>query len=294
MPYQTTKPKSPVYKLAINSSMRSARPNLQFAQFTLDQERRRIQRDGVEIALRPKTFAVLMHLVENRRRAVSRAELMDEVWHGRLIEPQGVFQSISELRTAFGQADFIRTVRGFGYQWVVPTRECAPPQGPTLPRSFRGWAWAAVGLVAGVCVTWFTYQEDFLADLEVRLDLAYARFEQGDSIQGDRLARETYERATGPQARHLRLASAVLLSRSPLINATKAEYYAREAIDIGRRIHSPDFEAAGHERLGELLVDRGEPELAIVHWSIALESYTDICPSSVERVRGLLAGLGLQ
>jgi len=261
-----------------------------FERFVLDRDRRTLERGGRDFPLRPKTYAVLSYLVEQRHRVVPRDELLAEVWRGRRIEPQGVFQSICELRAAFGRHDFIRTVRGVGYQWVAPTTECAQAHRARRGVYMGRWAHAAMGLTVGIAVAWFAMPERDFQYLEARLDLAQVRFEQGDPLQAHLLARETYEEAVAVGADHPRMASAVLLSRSPLLDHAAAEFYAGEAIHIGNRLRSPDFAAAGHERLGELLLDRGESELAAAHWSKALEKYTNVCPSGVERVRRRLAG----
>jgi tetratricopeptide (TPR) repeat protein len=127
--------------------------------------------------------------------------------------------------------------------------------------------------------------------LDARLDLAYVRQERGQAEEAHTLADRTYREAVDIGAAHLRMASAALLSRSPLVDQRAAEYYAGEAISIGNRLGSPDYTAAGHERLGELLVDRGEFELAAIQWSKAIDFYTESCPTGTQRVLGLLASL---
>src|SRR5947199_6436943 len=53
---------------------------LQFDRFALDLRRGCLLLDGNEIVLRPKTFAVLRHLVDNPGRLVSKDELFAAVW----------------------------------------------------------------------------------------------------------------------------------------------------------------------------------------------------------------------
>jgi len=106
-----------------------------FGKYRYDVERELLVRAGSVIEVRAKTRSVLMHLVRNRHRVVSKAELLAAVWPGRRVETQGVFQSISELRAALGPPDPIRTVRGCGYQWALPTREVRTSRVPLGMRS---------------------------------------------------------------------------------------------------------------------------------------------------------------
>ena len=55
---------------------------LQFDGYVLDLERGCLLLNDDEIVLRPKTFAVLRHLVENSGRLVSKDELFGAVWNG--------------------------------------------------------------------------------------------------------------------------------------------------------------------------------------------------------------------
>lgn len=88
---------------------------------------------GAEILLRPKTFDVLRHLVENAGRVVSRSELLDAVWPGLHINDDGVTQCVREVRRALSDdaQQFVRTVAKRGYFFAarvaLPGAEPAPP-----------------------------------------------------------------------------------------------------------------------------------------------------------------------
>ena len=92
---------------------------LQFDRFVLDLRRGCLLLDGNEIVLRPKTFAVLRHLVDNPGRLVSKDELFAAVWPNLAITDDALVQSISELRRALGDdpARLIRTVPRRGYRF---------------------------------------------------------------------------------------------------------------------------------------------------------------------------------
>jgi DNA-binding response OmpR family regulator len=51
-----------------------------FGPFSLDSRTRQLLRDGHEVTLSPKAFQLLLLLVENRARAMSRHELHEQLW----------------------------------------------------------------------------------------------------------------------------------------------------------------------------------------------------------------------
>jgi TolB-like protein/DNA-binding winged helix-turn-helix (wHTH) protein len=94
-------------------------PRLHFDRFILDLDRGSLLRDGNEIALRPKTFAVLRYLSENCARLVSKDELFAAVWPNLAVTDDTLVQSIGELRRALGDDGprLIRTVPRRGYRF---------------------------------------------------------------------------------------------------------------------------------------------------------------------------------
>ena len=99
---------------------------LRFDRYVLDLDRGCLILDGKEIALRPKTFAVLHYLIENAGRLVSKDELFAAVWPNLVITDDALVQSIGELRRALGDdgSRLIRTIPRRGYRFeseVVPS-----------------------------------------------------------------------------------------------------------------------------------------------------------------------------
>jgi len=106
------------------TKMRAKR--LRFDRYVLDLDRGCLILDGKEIALRPKTFAVLHYLIENAGRLVSKDDLFAAVWPNLVITDDALVQSIGELRRALGDDGlrFIRTIPRRGYRFeseVVPS-----------------------------------------------------------------------------------------------------------------------------------------------------------------------------
>jgi predicted ATPase len=99
----------------------------QFDSFRLDASNQCLWRDGEQIALPPKPFAVLRYLVENPGRLISHDELLDKLWPETFVQPQVLRTYVLDLRKALGddagQPRFIQTMPKRGYRFVAPVRE---------------------------------------------------------------------------------------------------------------------------------------------------------------------------
>jgi DNA-binding winged helix-turn-helix (wHTH) protein/TolB-like protein/predicted Zn-dependent protease len=104
---------------------------LTFDTFSLDVSRGCLLVDGVEVPLRPKTFALLSYLAANPGRLVSKDELIRAVWRGGMVSDDVLVQSVGELRRAMGDkgATIIRTVPRRGYRFEAEVA-AAPASGP--------------------------------------------------------------------------------------------------------------------------------------------------------------------
>ena len=99
-----------------------------FGGFTLDLRSGRLRRDAQVIELRPKSFAVLCHLVRNAQRLVPKDELIEAVWPGVVVTEDSLTRCISDLRRALGDAQMrlVRTVPRRGYLLDAPVTRTAP------------------------------------------------------------------------------------------------------------------------------------------------------------------------
>ena len=93
-----------------------------FGEFVLDLERRVLMRAGVRQTLQTLPLGLLIHLVENHERLVTRDELLRDVWGGVHVCESAIMQAVSGLRRALGddprQQAFVQTVRGRGYRFA--------------------------------------------------------------------------------------------------------------------------------------------------------------------------------
>lgn len=111
----------------VRSVLRRARPAphtgpLRFADLLLDEEAHEVSRGGAPIALTATEFRLLRVLLLNRRRVLSKEQLLDLVWPGGGADPNVVETYVSYLRKKVDQWDppLLHTVRGVGYSLRLP------------------------------------------------------------------------------------------------------------------------------------------------------------------------------
>ena len=75
------------------------------------------------VSLQRKPFQVLVFLVENRHRMVTRKELLDQFWDGKEVYDQSLSKAVGTIRKALGEpsaSDYIETRWGLGYRYIGP------------------------------------------------------------------------------------------------------------------------------------------------------------------------------
>jgi TolB-like protein/Flp pilus assembly protein TadD len=101
----------------------------QFATYTLDTARRELRQDGALVAVEPQVFDLLRVLIAGRDRVVSRDDLLEAVWHGRIVSEATLGSRLNAARTAIGdtgaQQRLIRTLPRKGVRFVGEVREVA-------------------------------------------------------------------------------------------------------------------------------------------------------------------------
>jgi TolB-like protein len=113
-----------------------------FGDHVLDVDRRELRRGSEMIALEPQVFDLLVYLIQNRDRVVSKEDLLTGVWGGRIVSESTLTSRISAVRRAVGDSGegqrLIRTVprKGIRFIGVVEAgRDLAAPSRslPILP-----------------------------------------------------------------------------------------------------------------------------------------------------------------
>src|ERR1700722_20973769 len=95
---------------------------LSFGDYEIDVERRELRRAKAPVHIEPQVFDLLVYLVENCDRVVSKDDLIASVWHNRIVSDSTLTSRINAARKALGDSGgeqkLIRTVPrkrlGFG------------------------------------------------------------------------------------------------------------------------------------------------------------------------------------
>jgi TolB-like protein len=103
-----------------------------FEDFVLDPDRRELVRGSAPIDTGPQVFDVLLHLVKNREHVVTKDNLIDVVWGGRIVSESTLTSHINAVRKALGDTGeeqrLIRTIPRKGYRFVSLVQEAPEPK----------------------------------------------------------------------------------------------------------------------------------------------------------------------
>jgi DNA-binding winged helix-turn-helix (wHTH) protein len=95
-----------------------------FGEFQIDARARTLRRQEKVVTLNYRAFDVLLYFAQNPGRALTRNELLKNVWQDTYVDEHSLAQSISVLRRALdekpGDNSYIVTLPGRGYQFVAP------------------------------------------------------------------------------------------------------------------------------------------------------------------------------
>jgi TolB-like protein len=102
-----------------------------FEDFVLDPDRRELRRAGALVAVEPQVFDLINYLVRNRERVVTKDDLLDAVWKGRVVSESTLTSRINAARRALSDSGdeqrLIRTVARKGMRFVGAVEGREPP-----------------------------------------------------------------------------------------------------------------------------------------------------------------------
>ncbi len=173
-----------------------------FGDFALDLDRETLYHGEHEIHLRPKAFAVLRLLLENRGQLVTKTDLHDAVWEGSFVTDDSLAHCVADIRRALGDGGFelIRTVprRGYVFDHAVMCEMAEPIDPPSnrKPRRYRLGAVAAV-LAGAVLLGFGAGQSSNIQDVPPPdpVELAAAAALEGTRTTTSIAAENLYEQA---------------------------------------------------------------------------------------------------
>ncbi|WMW03748.1 winged helix-turn-helix domain-containing protein [Pseudomonas entomophila] len=108
-----------------------------FEDYVLDQQRRELTLRGQAVTITPQAFDLLLQLVGNQDRVVSKEELLDAVWSGRIVSESTITSHVNAVRRAIGdsgsQQRLLRTVARKGYRFIGDIRQIPDDLGDEPP-----------------------------------------------------------------------------------------------------------------------------------------------------------------
>ena len=98
-----------------------------FHDFVLDIDQRELRRDGSPIPLQPQVFDLLEYLIRHRARVVTKDEMIDAIWGGRIVSESALTTRINAARTGIGDSGeaqrLIKTLPRKGVRFIGTVRE---------------------------------------------------------------------------------------------------------------------------------------------------------------------------
>ena len=105
-----------------------------FDDFVVDPDTWRLSRGGQEVHLEPVVLKLLIYLIANRDRLVTRQELMDTVWGDTVISESALSKAVARLRKALRDDSaaprYLETVHSQGFRFVAAVEETERPDQP--------------------------------------------------------------------------------------------------------------------------------------------------------------------
>jgi adenylate cyclase len=105
-----------------------------FEDYTLDAERRELHRGADIVPVSPQVFDLLEYLIRNRKRVVSKDDLINAVWNGRSVSDAALTTRLNAARCAIGDSGeeqrLIKTLPRKGFRFVGQVREAREVAGP--------------------------------------------------------------------------------------------------------------------------------------------------------------------
>src|SRR5438552_12090797 len=98
-----------------------------FEDYCLDVDRQELRRGNERSDIEPQVLDLLQYIVRNRERVVSKDDLIEHVWHGRIVSDSTLTSRITSARQAIGDSGdhqrLIRTVARKGIRFVGDVRD---------------------------------------------------------------------------------------------------------------------------------------------------------------------------
>jgi len=107
-----------------------------FEEYAFDTDRRELHRGADVVSIAPQVFDLLDYLIRNRERVVSKDDLINAIWNGRIVSDAALTTRLNAVRSALGDSGeeqrLIKTLPRKGFRFVGPVREASRSTDPVV------------------------------------------------------------------------------------------------------------------------------------------------------------------
>ena len=97
-----------------------------FEEYALDTDRRELHRGTDTVSVAPQVFDLLVFLICNRERVVSKDDVIDAIWNGRSVSDAALTTRFNAARSAIGDSGeeqrLIKTLPRKGFRFIAAVR----------------------------------------------------------------------------------------------------------------------------------------------------------------------------
>ena len=207
-----------------------------FASCTIDTAKRELRNDDAVVAVEPKVFDLLVYLIDNSERVVTKDELVEQIWQGRAISDSALSSCVKAARRVIGddgqRQSLIRTIHGRGFRFVGDLSHDAGGQAmPSCSRPAADEASAIAPCADMQCVEQDCYTVDLDLSLPKQPSIAVLPLKELNAAPDNLCLAEglTHDLT-------VRLARTRWLFVAARASVSKLHANALESVDIGRRL----------------------------------------------------------
>jgi DNA-binding winged helix-turn-helix (wHTH) protein len=114
-----------------------------FEDYAFDTDRRELYRGSDVVSNAPQVFDLLEYLIRNRERVVSKDDLINAIWNGRVVSDAALTTRLNVARSAIGDSGheqrLIKTLPRKGFRFVGTVREMQKPAGAAIGERKSGF-----------------------------------------------------------------------------------------------------------------------------------------------------------
>jgi TolB-like protein len=107
-----------------------------FEEYTFDTELRELHRGSDVVSVAPQVFDLLEYLIRNRERVVSKEDLINAIWNGRIVSDAALTTRLNVARNVIGDSGekqrLVKTLPRKGFRFIGPVREVEKPAGAAI------------------------------------------------------------------------------------------------------------------------------------------------------------------